>query len=170
MTEHFIKLSCPNCGGDLEIYDDVDRFACGNCGAATEVQRRGGTVVLRAVTAAIGKVQSGTEPTVADLALGRLKAETATLSRQREAVLRERINRKKWGYGIGVAFLLIGFFVVRSGNGFVVGLSVLLAGILTGNYIRRSDKRTSADLRELQAKIDVINGRIEDHTYHAKPS
>jgi hypothetical protein len=71
---------------------------------------------------------------------------------------------------IGVALLLIGFFVVRSGNGFVVGLSVLMAGIVTISYIRRSDKRTLADLRELQAKIDVINGRVEDHACHARPS
>jgi hypothetical protein len=122
------------------------------------------------VTSAVRKAQISTEPTVADLALGRLKEESATLSRRREAVMHERIDRKKWGYGIGVVFLLIGFFVVRSGNGFVFGLSVLLAGILTISYIRRSDKRTSADLRELQAKIDIINGRIEDHAYHAKLS
>ena len=170
MTEHFVKLSCGNCGRELEVYDDVERFACGYCGAEVEVQRRGGTIVLRVVTGAVGRVQMGTEPTVAELALRRLKEEAENLSKRREAMLTDRIDRKKWGYLIGVALLLIGFFVVRSGNGFVVGLSVLMAGILTISYVRRSDKRALADVRELQAKIDVINGRIEDHAYHAKPS
>jgi ribosomal protein S27AE len=170
MTEHFVKLSCGNCGGGLEVYDDLERFACGHCGAEMEVQRRGGTIVLRIVTGAVGKVQIGAEPAATELALRRLKEEAENLSKRREAFVNQRIDRKKWGYVIGVALLLIGFFVVRSGNGFVVGLSVLMAGIVTISYIRRSDKRTLADLRELQAKIDVINGRVEDHACHARPS
>ncbi len=170
MTEHFVKLTCGNCGGELEVYDDVERFACGHCGAEMEVQRRGGTIVLRVVTRAVEKAQVGTGPTVAEVALRRLKEEAENLSQRRETIQSERIDRKKWGYVIGLALLLIGFFVVRSGNGFVVGLSVLMAGILTISYVRRSDKRVLADLRELQAKIDVINGRVEDHAYRAKPS
>jgi len=60
-----------------------------------------------------------------------------------------------WGYGIGVALLLVGFFVVRS-DGFVMGLSALMAGILT------ISKTVLADVREFDVKIDVLNGRIED--------
>ena len=168
MTRGFINLGCENCRGALQVYDDVDRFVCGHCGATVEVQRRGGTIVLRIVTGAVGKAQIGAEPAVAELALRRLKEEAENLSKRREAMVNERIGRKKWGYVLGVALLLIGFFVVRSGSGFVVGLSVLMAGILTISYIRRSDKRVLADLRELQAKIDVIKGRVEDHAYHAK--
>src|SRR5258708_23406329 len=37
MTEHFVKLSCGNCGSEVEAYDDVERFACGHCAAAIEV-------------------------------------------------------------------------------------------------------------------------------------
>jgi hypothetical protein len=168
MTEHFFKLSCGNCGGELEVYDDVERFACGHCGAEMEVQRRGGTIVLRIVTPAVGRVPIGTEP--AELALTRLKEEAANLSKRREVMLNQRIGRKKWGYTIGVALLVIGFFVVRWGNGFALGLSVLMAGFLTIRYIRRSDKRVLADVRELQAKIDIINGRVEDYAYHPKSS
>jgi ribosomal protein S27AE len=170
MPEHFIKLSCPNCGSELELYDDMNQFACGNCGATMEVQRRGGAIVLRVLSWAVGEVQIGGRSTAAPPALGRLREEAGNLVKRREAMLNERAARKKWGYGIGIALLSIGFFVVRSGNGFVVGLSVLVAGMFTISYIRRSDKRVSADLRELQAKIDVMDGRIDDHAFQNKPS
>jgi predicted RNA-binding Zn-ribbon protein involved in translation (DUF1610 family) len=51
MTAHFITLSCASCGGTLEVYDDMERFACGYCGMEITVQRRGGTAVLKAVSA-----------------------------------------------------------------------------------------------------------------------
>ena len=54
---------------------------------------------------------------------------------------------------------------MRSGYGLVVGLSLLVAGIFTISYIRRHDKKVVVDLRELQAKLEVLNGRIEDHAY-----
>jgi predicted RNA-binding Zn-ribbon protein involved in translation (DUF1610 family) len=170
MTDHFVKLSCGNCGGELEVHDDMERFACGYCGSEIAVQRRGGTVVLKLLTEAVEKVLIGTDKTTAGLALVRLKQEANSLSKGREAMLKERIERKKRGYVIGVALLLIGFIVVRSGYGFVVGLSVLMAGIITISYIRRKDKRVLADMRELQAKIDVLNGRIEDHAYQGMGS
>ena len=168
MTDSFIKLSCTNCGAKLDIYDDMQLFACGHCGAEMEVQRRGGTVGLKVVTEAIGKVQIGTNDTAAGPGIIRLKEEAQKLSERRETLLNERIYRKKWGYVIGAALLLIGLTVVRSGNGFVLGMSILMAGIFTISYIRRNGKRVAADARELQTKIDVLTARIEDHAYQSK--
>lgn len=82
MADHFIPLSCKYCGANLQVYDDMEYFACGHCGTALIVQRRGGTVNLRGVTQAIQKVQVGTDKTAAELALVRLNGEL-------EAVLRE---------------------------------------------------------------------------------
>jgi ribosomal protein S27AE len=163
MTDHFIKLGCVNCGGDLEVYDDMERFACGHCGAGIEVQRRGGAVVLRVVTEAAGKTQVDASRTAAELTLRRLKEETETLSRQREGISSGRIERKKWGYVVGISLLATGFVMVRTGLSFVLGLSILMAGIITISYTRRIDKKVLAEVREMQTKIDVLNGRIEDH-------
>jgi DNA-directed RNA polymerase subunit RPC12/RpoP len=80
MPEHFINLNCANCGGKLEVYDDMDRFACGYCGTQMLVQRRGGTVAIKAVTDAIEKVQVGTDKTAAELALVRLQKELQPLT------------------------------------------------------------------------------------------
>src|SRR5271168_5637557 len=43
MSERFINLNCVNCGGKLDVYDDMERFTCGYCRTEIVVQRRGGT-------------------------------------------------------------------------------------------------------------------------------
>jgi DNA-directed RNA polymerase subunit RPC12/RpoP len=162
VTDHFIKLNCGNCGGALEIHDDMERFACGYCGAEIAVQRRGGTIVLNSVTETTKRVPIGADNTAAELAIARLKEEAESLSKQCESMQSKSIEQKKWGYIMGVSLLLIGFGVVRSGYGLFVGLSVLIAGIFTISSIRRNDKRVRADVRKLQAKIDALNRQIEN--------
>lgn len=98
-----------------------------------------------------------------------LKEESQELCNRREAMLHQRVERKKRGYGIGIALLLTGFFAVRTGNS-LIGLAILMAGILTVSYIRRKDKSVLVDIRELQAKIDVLKGRIEDHVFQSGSS
>jgi ribosomal protein S27E len=63
MSERFIPLRCQSCGGKLDIYDDMERFACGHCGTEMIVLRRGGTVALKVVTGATSEVQAGTDET-----------------------------------------------------------------------------------------------------------
>jgi hypothetical protein len=78
----FVTLTCPSCGGKLEITNDIDRFACGHCGAEHIVRRSGGIVSLAPVVAALGKVQVGVDKTAAELAIVRLKEETEGLQRE----------------------------------------------------------------------------------------
>ena len=113
MTDHFIQLGCSNCDGALDVYDDMDQFACGYCGAKMVVQRRGGTVAL-ALAEAVHKVQIGTDNTAADLALARLTEEKQKLVKRREALLGEKLRRTKWGFGIGGALLLIGIVASKT--------------------------------------------------------
>ena len=50
MTEGFVSLTRPNCGGKLDVYDDMTRFACGYCKSEVLTVRRGGAVMLKTVT------------------------------------------------------------------------------------------------------------------------
>jgi predicted RNA-binding Zn-ribbon protein involved in translation (DUF1610 family) len=77
-----VKLNCANCGGVLEIRGDMDQFACGYCGSAQIVERRGGTVALRLVVDAVARVQAGTDRTAAELALVRLEKEIVRVNTQ----------------------------------------------------------------------------------------
>ena len=74
-----VSLSCPNCGGALEIHGDMEQFACGYCGSAQTVERRGGTIALRLVADAVARVQAGTDKTAAELAIVRLEKEIASI-------------------------------------------------------------------------------------------
>ena len=70
-----IALKCTSCGSNLEISSDIEVFACGYCGTQQMVQRKGGTISLKAVVSAVSKVQEGTDKTAAELALVRLREE-----------------------------------------------------------------------------------------------
>jgi len=102
MPTNFVSLNCKNCGGKLEVYPDMEYFVCGSCGSAMLAQRHAGTVVLKAVAAAIGKVQIGTDKTAAEPALVRLHNELSGLRP-------EYVNTASWirvlGPGHGDGFL-----------------------------------------------------------------
>jgi len=164
VTDHFIKLKCENCGSGLDVYDDMDRFACGYCGTEMAVQRRGGTIVLQPITDAVRKApEVNADNPSRELTLIHLKEEAKTLSDRSQAMLSDRAEQKKRGFIIGASLLLVGFVVVRTGFSFIGGLAILLAGIFTISYVRRHDKTVMQNVRELQNKLDVLNGRIQDH-------
>src|SRR5579863_539261 len=108
MPENIISLKCQSCGAGLEIYDDMTRFACSYCKTEMLVERRGGTVALKAVEAAIQRVQVGTDKTAAELAITRYEGELKEL-RTKEAALKEIAQ---WGFFVfrfSTLVLIIGF-------------------------------------------------------------
>jgi len=113
MTDHFINLSCSNCDGALDVYDDMDQFACGHCGAKMVVQRRGGTVVL-ALAEALPKAPIGRDNGAGELAVARLTEEKQKLVKRRALLLGEKLRRTRWGFGIGGALLLIGIVASKT--------------------------------------------------------
>ena len=56
---NFVTLSCPSCGGKLQITQDVERFACSHCGQEHIVKRSGGIVSLSPVVDALKRVGAG---------------------------------------------------------------------------------------------------------------
>jgi hypothetical protein len=112
--DRFLKLFCSNCGGEMKVYDDMDRFFCGHCGAGMEAQRRDGTVVLKVASPP---------------------------SNQPKTTLTTTAEQKKWGYPIGICLVAMGFTLVRSGISFLFGLCMLLGGFVAITYTRRIGKR-----------------------------
>lgn len=77
------KLNCASCNSNLEVPSDIDKFNCSYCGTQQIVERSGGIIALKEVVDAIGKVQTGTDKTAAELALHRLSVELINLQNQR---------------------------------------------------------------------------------------
>lgn len=76
---NFVTLTCPSCGGKLEITNDIEQFVCGHCGNEHIVRRGGGIIAIAPVIEGIKKVQAGTDKTASELAIKRLKEEIKVL-------------------------------------------------------------------------------------------
>jgi DNA-directed RNA polymerase subunit RPC12/RpoP len=158
MPDHFINLSCANCGGKLEVYDTMDRFACAYCGTEMLVQRRGGTVALKVVAEAIQKVQKGVDKTAAELAIVRLEKERSELLQSEE----------KNDYSVGL--LMLGLFFGVSGIAVAVndkfwsGVLPIAIGITAIVFALRPGKAWTQrynQIRQVEKKI-LEQKRIAD--------
>jgi len=166
MSYSFIKLSCANCGAKLDVYEDMDRFACGYCGTEMFVQRRGGTVLLKALAEAIQKVQIGTDKTAAELALIRLDKELRE-AKASQSEVREKLDKSGSGIGgLGVFLVVMGLLLFsRLDNpalASVCGLALLLvAGFFVYNINAANKKVWTRQLVARSAKIVDIEKAIE---------
>ena len=75
----FITLSCPTCGGKLQVTQDIERFACAYCGTEHIVKRGGGIVSLAPVIEGIAGVRKGVDRTASELAIRRLQGEITSI-------------------------------------------------------------------------------------------
>ena len=90
----FVTLSCPSCGGKLQVTPDLDRFACAHCGNEHVVRRGGGVVSLAPIVEGIDKVRAGVDKTASELAIQRLKEEIPVLRHRREEEIVVLQNRR----------------------------------------------------------------------------
>src|SRR5438046_5759347 len=133
MPDNFVPLKCQSCGGKLDVYLDMERFACGYCGTEMVVQRRGGTVALKLVQEAVKKVQIGTDKTAAELAIVRCEREMKGL-RGKESLLSARQTAGSFfGVGCGGLVILIGFSLF-SQKPFGVGVGLVSSTIQSENF------------------------------------
>ncbi|MGI6740313.1 MAG: hypothetical protein ACOX7C_02335 [Brevefilum sp.] len=92
MTD-YVTLTCPRCGGKLEITNDIERFACGYCGQEHIVRRGGGIVSLTPIASDVRGIKIGVDKTAAELALVRLAEEKAKQIQERSKVIPDFYDR-----------------------------------------------------------------------------
>ena len=162
MLDHFISLNCANCGAKLEVYDDMERFACGYCGTEMLVKRRGGTVALHAVTEAIKRVQVGTDRTAAELALVRLGTELEQLKADRFQVQKRRGADDGSGCVFVVLLLVsIGAFQASPAIGVVVVVLCIGVGVWWFRDGAANDRRLRQTLAEMKSRIEQKEQEID---------
>ena len=76
----FIALTCPSCGGGLEIPDGAITFSCKHCGTQYMVKNTEGAISL-SVLGELKGIRSGTDKTASELAIKRLNEDIATAHR-----------------------------------------------------------------------------------------
>ena len=89
----FVTLSCPTCGGKLQVTPDIERFACCYCGNEHIVKRGGGIIYLSPIAEDIEGIKTGVDQTAAELAIIRLEKEINEL-RQKHVIIRDNIQQK----------------------------------------------------------------------------
>lgn len=98
MSNPITTLTCPSCGGKLQISDKINRFACGYCGNEQIVHRESGIVYLepiaedvRHIRSSVEGMRGGVDKTAAELAIVRLTKELDSLQSELSIA-----SKKKW--------------------------------------------------------------------------
>ncbi len=130
-----VSLTCPSCGGNLQITDDIERFACAHCGNEHVVRRSGNVVSLAPVVEGLKQVQAGVDRGASELALRRLSAEIQDLEFQIKALLNS--------------------FEVAKGHDHE----------LDNDSIERVIRQLEADLRKKQKTFASMGGAFDFYTF-----
>ena len=154
------KLNCPHCGAALTLTADIERFACGYCGAGLVQERRGGAIVLRALTEAISLVQQGTDKTAAELALQRFAQKRETLLSKRKA-LDDLAKKQATNWGCVVTSLVAVGVMLMAGENPWIGVGVCALAVTV--WWASSNRRSAAEQREaVDGEIAAIEKQIAE--------
>ena len=176
MTEMF-ALICPNCGSDLKVTAQVDRFACASCGQDLLVQRKGSTVWAKPMMEAAQRAGDGMTRQASEYAIRRLRKEIPELEQKayseelRKTIIQTVIRNHAELQGVeeemnaarknsnnvvlvaaGMGFLAILFFMISSGSSSGPGPFILipLLGLLaTLPFASAADNKKKKILRRL---------------------
>lgn len=91
--QKLISMSCPNCGGRLQVDTDVQQFNCAHCGAEWRVALGEGIISLRPITKQLESIKEHTsgikqssDRIAAELAIPRLEREIPELENKRDGL------------------------------------------------------------------------------------
>jgi predicted RNA-binding Zn-ribbon protein involved in translation (DUF1610 family) len=159
MEPTIITLTCPSCGGKLEITNEIDRFACGYCGVEHIVNRGGGIVSLKPVLESLQDVKIGVDRTAAELAIPRLESEISELT--------ARLRTLETGYlpsilgaliGILLAALLSLLFNIDWGIQYILFAT---AGFFVGDRIRARNNKPR--IESIKSEIIQKKKQLAEH-------
>ncbi len=178
----FITLSCPNCGGRLQVTSDLERFACQYCGHEHIVRREGGMVSLEPVMRMMGQINNNinlmgsgvfrlsgsAEKQASEAAIVRLKQEIEEIKKQ---IAQDNSNTSSiWmitlffflggGFFMFMGYITAGYVRVMEVIGKVLGwiilpISVILffVAISSGNAYKKMIAQKEQTLHQKEAEM-----------------
>ena len=168
-----VSLSCPNCGGKLQITPDIDRFACTYCGNEHIVKRGEGIVSIAPVIRELSKITGGVDKTASELAIKRVKDEIAKLEAQLrplEMQIAVRSGKSSSSFFptifiiLGILLVGTGMFVqsARTGGAAILFTLGFILFVIAGIFIMRSkENKIDGDLPRLQLELENVKIRLE---------
>ena len=157
-----IAMTCPSCGGRLQISNDIQRFACRFCGNEFLVRRGPGTISLAPVIESINSVKTGVDRASTELSVIRLQNEISALKDRMEKL---RTKRNKT-INLILAEIPLFFLLMITGSNsqaavfrpttiFFIAVFFLLATVL--------QMRISKKLRETKRQMDEKTDQIAEY-------
>ena len=161
------SLTCPSCGGKLQLTPDIERFACGYCGNELLVNRSGGIVSLSPVVAELKGLKQGVDRTASELAIVRLEKEIERLEDQMDEIDPEYLKAPKkftnsgifWSGVLLFVIVIIGNINSESGYSSILSCGSFIALGMMVAYITNRGKRLnyrkySKYYNELEVELD----------------
>ena len=155
-------LTCPSCGGKLQVTNDIERFACGYCGQEHIVKRSGGIISLSPVVEGLKDVKVGVDKTASELAILRLEKEISVLVDE----INNLDSRRNSGSSSRTWIVLIGGFFVFTGLknhaifGIIVG--ILMIGIVIWKSISQNTEINN-EIMPIQENLEDLQKQLLKH-------
>lgn len=164
MGSEIINLTCPSCGGKIQISKDIDRFACGYCGNEQMVVRSGGTITLAPVIDEIKHVSRGVDKTASELAIARLDREITKLQDE-EDYLYSGYKKESGRFAIALIVIFAGIVLLITKTIPYIGILLLVVCVplLIIGFFHLNRK-----LRIIRAYSEEINEKMEEKADHVK--
>lgn len=164
----FITLTCPSCGGKLEITEDVQQFACAHCGIEHQVNRSTSIVSISPIVEGIKSVQIGVDKTASELAIKRLKEEIDYFEKEYAKIFSNRIELilRMIGWGIigliGIVPLVMG---LKSGEFSTILIGIFIAGFGIFVFFQAYTKRIvlNKEMKIILNKAKIKNDELFKH-------
>lgn len=159
----FVTLSCPSCGGKLDITSDLDRFACAHCGREHIVKRGGGVISLAPITDSLKRVQAGIDRTASELAIQRLEKEISELEQQIENVKLVKSNDHEIGFTfVAILLLAAGFFLIGL-NSLILAILFSFAASAVLLYEFQRFRSLTSQTKDLLSQIEKKRADLQRH-------
>jgi len=179
MTE-ITKLSCPACGGKIEVKENSDQFTCIYCGTHLQIEKSKGEIAIKPFIQAVKTMQSSMDRTASELAITRIKPELDALQAQRKPYLEQwnhlnAIHNSKvpnfklwtkiflWSFLGSFILFIIGVAIDKMGIGILaicLFFGAIIALIINGNnaQLRKKDEK---DYEIMSLFVIPLNEQIE---------
>lgn len=187
-----ITLTCPSCGGKLQITNDIERFSCGHCGNEHVVRRSGNAISLAPIVHGLKEVKVGVDKTASELAIKRIPQEIEEIKKEIYLVQAQLNGRQfmeqqareqraifpRLGYGtlivFGIMFVGSASMIPSTDSGLAMcfglfGVIMIIAGwYLFGNAAKgiSTTSFTPEETEKLQKLQEILDKKTADLERH----
>lgn len=168
----FITLTCPSCGGKLNINPKSERFFCNHCGNEHILKQQDNVLIVSPIVKGLEKVQTGVDKTASELALTRISKDITDLLEEKKS-LDNKINGpfgKSYQQMVSLVIIIISIslfiFSVVSKEARICAFPPILfipLSVIWFRNINKTSDETENRISTIDDKIVKLKGEYQSH-------